>query len=592
MSKPLISVIIQSHNRPHFLLNHSIPSVINQSLSDWELIVVGDGPDDNQIRNIVNSFSDSRIKYIEIERPDYNDLSEEALCNCSGAEARNRGLQIACGKYIAPLEDDSEFTINHLLESITFLEKYPLDFVYGSTIIRDCEFENEYTDFISWEKNVKEGLFPHINIMYHSSVLYRSKYKTLCYPTNGDISAELGLWRKIYSEGAKIGGLSTPQSIFYKPAGEIKVRINIPFTPSIEDYSAVIKNVYQSKILSNKGPLATEFESLVGKYLQCPYVSNTSSGDAGLIASLQVIKKFISSGQNEVILPSYTFPATANAVIWNGFKPVFADICPEHLGLSVGTIEPLITKNTACILPVHSHGNPVDIDSIVDLAQLYKLQIVWDSASAFGAKYKGRPVGASFGLNVFSFSGTKTISTGEGGAISYTDEIYKEPIKASCNYGFLENYQCNTLGINAKMSEFHAGMGILTIPKTDYLISLKQKISQRYQYNLKDIPEVRFQGQAHPSVIPSHKDMPLLFSNSILAKKVKASLEAHGIQTKPYYRPLHLMPLFHQFINKELPITENSGDRVLCVPIFHLMTFNLVDFICQIIRDQVSGRWV
>ena len=589
--KPLVSVVIPSYNRSHFLLTRSIPSVLKQTLDNWELIVVGDGPPDKQLRNVVTSFNDPRIKYLEIERTNYENLSNESFWNCAGAAARNYGLQMVRGEYIAPLDDDDEFTENHLKDSIQYLEQHNLDFVYGGTIIRDFELGNEYIDFIPWERSITENLFPHRNIMYHSNVVYHSKFKHLHYPITGEFPADWGLWQKLYAEGAKFGDIPTPQSIYYKPIGQIKVRINIPFVPAVQEFSTLLEEICDSKILSNYGPFVLKFESLVSEYLGGVGVSSTSSGDTGLIVALQAIKNLISPEQNEVILPSYTFASTANAVIWNGFKPVFADIMHQHLGLSTETIEPHISKRTACILPVNSHGNPVDIDGISQLAHIHKIQVIWDSASAFGSKYKGRPVGSSGGLNVFSFSGTKTVSTGEGGVITYNDASFKDVINKGRNYGFWKDYQCQIPGINAKMSEFHALMGTLTIPKTEYLISLRQKIAQRYQNNLADITKVKMQGQVHPSVIPNYKDMVLIFDSELVRRKVQKSLEAHGIQTKLYYRPLHLMPSFHRFSHKELSVTENIGERVMCVPIFHSMRFELVDDICQIIRDQVIGKW-
>jgi dTDP-4-amino-4,6-dideoxygalactose transaminase len=348
-----------------------------------------------------------------------------------------------------------------------------------------------------------------------------------------------------------------------------------PSLPPLPEYKKTLNQIWETKMLSNFSTFSKKMGKIISKQLENQEVIVVSNGDIGLITALQSL---LLPKKSEIILPSFTFNSTANSVLWNNLKPVFADIREDTFCLDPDDVEKKVGPETRAILATHIFGNPCNIDQLSKIADDNGLHLIFDAAHAYGSKYQNKKIGTFPNLEVFSFSGTKIITSAEGGAITCSDPKIIERVKHIRNYGFIKNYKSKFLGINGKISELNAALGYLLIPYLDKFLKKRNLIAQKYHQLLKPISKLKFQVvkrnnyscYQHFCILTNERD------------KLSNYLSTQKIQTKKYFRPLHLMPFFK---NKQtLPTTELIASQVLCLPIYNDMTMKEVEFVCQKIK--------
>ncbi len=587
MSDPLVSVIIASYDRPLFLKKRSIPSVLRQSYEKWEVIVVGDGPADDSLRRATESFSDPRIRYAQIARPDYSGLSEKQFWHVAGAEARNHGLGLAQGEIIAPLDDDDEFLPSHLSDSVDALrDEY--DLVYGCVVVRDMGTGEEHLDLFPWEDRQTQALFLQRNIMFHSSVCYSRRFAHLRYPLHVAIPSDYGLFVSMYRAGARFRSLRNPQIIYYGDSLTTSVRVSVPSLPPIEEVNRSIEKIFKSRMLSNHGPYCEALEKAVAEYVGVSHAVAAPSGDVALMLAYRALRESGIGPKRKIIMPSYTHPSTANAAVWNGLEPVFCDIEPSTLCLSVRTVERAVAPDVAAIVAVHAHGNPCEMVTLEQLADDLGLLLISDAAAAFGATLGGRRIGSFGDMEVFSLSGTKVLTAGEGGMICCEDGRIAETLRHIGNYGICREYICETQGLNGKMAELPAALALASLPFLENWLTKRREAAQKYQSALADIPGLRLQRAVSDTAKSCWKDMPLVLSSAEAAGRLAERLRVYRIQSRPYYRPLHRMPAFAKFAQPGLRETERLADCVLCVPLYGDVLGDTVDLVCDVVKEVLT----
>jgi len=349
-----------------------------------------------------------------------------------------------------------------------------------------------------------------------------------------------------------------------------------PSLPEINDYVSSLERVWESKMLSNNAFYAQRLEEIVRTYLKVKYACVVNNADTGLIIALSSLEL---PTKSEVIIPSFTFNSTANAVLWNNLTPVFADINLDTFCINTEDIEAKITKKTKAIIATHIFGNPCGTESLENLAKKYKLKLIFDSAHAYGSKIESKKVGNFGNIEVFSFSGTKIVTSGEGGVITTNDQKLYKKFLLSRNYGFGKDYISKRVGINGKISELNAILGCLNLPNVEKLIDIRSKISLRYKNILTDVGDLNFQ------FIPEENESTFQ-SFPILTNKrdhLAKHLESKGVQTKKYFYPLHKMKFFNTKLN--LPNTEEVFRKIICLPIYADLKSQDQDKIIDIIVD-------
>ncbi len=353
------------------------------------------------------------------------------------------------------------------------------------------------------------------------------------------------------------------------------IPITRPELPPLADYVKLLEQVWSSRMLSNFSTFAQLFEQRSQALLGTPRVRAVSSGDTGLVLALAALD--LPKG-SEAIVPSFTFNSTINAVLWNGLVPVFADIDPDALTVPASEVDRLVSKQTSVVVATHTFGNPCDADALRKAAG--RLPIVYDAAHAFGSRYRGRPAGTLGDLEVFSFSGTKLVTSAEGGLVTAATDALIERIQYLRGYGFLYDYETRWPGLNGKLSELHAALGALTVQSAERAVARREALAARYRERLADVAEISFQ-RIEPRDRTTYKDFALLCADR---DGLETRLKDAGVQTKRYFRPAHAMRAYKAHARGKLPVTESVASRVLCVPMYNELATDDLDRIADTIR--------
>lgn len=347
------------------------------------------------------------------------------------------------------------------------------------------------------------------------------------------------------------------------------VYVTQPFLPPLEEFNEYLKQIWNSKRLTNNGEFHQELERALYEYLGVKYISLFSNGTLALVTALQALHI-----TGEVITTPYSFVATSHALWWNNIKPVFIDIDPKTFNLDPGKIEAALTPRTTAILPVHVYGNPCNVLTIKEIADSYGLKVIYDACHTFGVAIGGIPV-LNFGdLSVMSFHATKVYNTFEGGAIICHDEATKKRIDNLKNFGFVNETTVVTPGINAKMNEVQAAMGLLQLKYIDGIIEKRKKISQDYRNQLKNITGLSYI-EDFPDVRHCYSYFPVFINAEKFGKtrdQVYDMLKRNNIYGRRYFYPLiSQFPTYRGLESAQsgkMPVAERVTEEVICLPLY------------------------
>jgi len=353
-------------------------------------------------------------------------------------------------------------------------------------------------------------------------------------------------------------------------SAEIKdVFVTQPALPPLDEFVKYLESIWDSKILSNNGKFHIQFENELAEYLGVKHVSLFANGTLALVTALQALRI-----TGEVITTPYSFVATTHSLWWNKIKPVFADIEPETGNLDPAKIEAAITPQTTAIMPVHVYGNPCNVQKMKEIADVYGLKLIYDAAHAFGVKLNGESI-LNFGdLSILSFHATKVFTTFEGGAIISRDEATKKRIDYLKNFGFAGETTVVAPGINAKMNEFQAALGILQLKYIDKFLEKRRAISNFYRDSFSNVKGIRLLDNME-NVHHNYAYFPIFINESEYGEsrdEVYMRLKEDKIFTRRYFYPL--ISQFPSYKGLEssrsdnLPVAEEMTLQVLCLPIY------------------------
>jgi dTDP-4-amino-4,6-dideoxygalactose transaminase len=361
------------------------------------------------------------------------------------------------------------------------------------------------------------------------------------------------------------------------------INVTKTFLPPVEDYLEQIKRIWNNNHLTNHGPLVNELENKIKEFLGVKYFFLVTNGTVALQIAIKALNL-----SGEIITTPFSYVATTSSIVWEGCKPVFVDIDPETLCLNPNQIEKAITKRTVAIMPVHVYGNPCEIDLIKKIASSYKLKVIYDAAHAFGVKVNGEQALSSFGdISTLSFHATKLFHCGEGGGIVTNSSEIAHNIESLRNFGHNGQEDFFGLGINGKVSELHAGMGLSVFPFINSLINKRKKLSQRYDLHLEQNiniskPKATFQ------FTNNYSYYPVILSSENELLKVREALNNINVFPRRYFYPsLDRLPYVEG--NSEVPIARDISSRILCLPLYYDLTIEEVDFICDGINSSLKG---
>ena len=360
-----------------------------------------------------------------------------------------------------------------------------------------------------------------------------------------------------------------------------------PDLPPLAAYTELLGEVWDSKMLSNFGPISRQLEAEAAAHLGVAHVRATASGDIGLTA---VIAALDLPPGSPCFLSPYTFNSTINAALWNQLRPVFVDIDRCTYNMHPKALAHAVSKETAMhgaseglVLATHVFGNPCEIEALELVASDAGLRLVFDAAHGLGSLHRGRRIGNFGDAEMFSLSGTKVVTSAEGGLISTGHEWLMDRLELVRGYGFRGNYQSERLGLNGKMSELHAALGLINLRRIDEIVATRSRHVAEYRAVLGD--RVGWQHVADDD-FSATKDLVVDLGNR--RPKVEAALTAASIQTKRYFVPLHTMPAYGRFASGPLPMAEAAFERSLCIPLFSDMTSVQVRRVCDVILDATG----
>ncbi len=341
-----------------------------------------------------------------------------------------------------------------------------------------------------------------------------------------------------------------------------------PFLPPLEEFVPYLDEIWKKKILTNGGPFHQQLERALCDYLGVGHIALFANGTLALVTALQSLRI-----TGEVITTPYSFVATSHSLLWNGIKPVFVDIDPDTLNIDPGKIEAAITPQTTAVLPVHCYGRPCDTEAIQKIADSYNLRVIYDAAHAFGVTEDGRSVLNHGDLSVLSFHATKVFNTFEGGAIVCPDAKTKQRIDHLKNFGFVSEVSVAAPGINGKMSEFGAALGLLQLRYIDAVLDRRREIDAIYREDLRDVEGIRCidtagRGKSNYAYFPILVEREFGMSRDDLY----GNLQKAGIYARRYFYPLisdfpmyRGLPSAH---HENLPVARDTAAKILCLPIY------------------------
>lgn len=348
------------------------------------------------------------------------------------------------------------------------------------------------------------------------------------------------------------------------------ITVTSPLLPDLDEFHELLKEIWESKWITNNGQFHQQLEKALSEYLGVEYLSLFTNGTLPLITALQAMHV-----TGEVITTPYSFVATTHALWWNGIKPVFVDIDPANCGIDPEKIEAAITPKTTAIMPVHCYGKPCDTERIQAIADKYGLKVIYDAAHAFGVEVNGESVLKKGDMSTLSFHATKVYNTAEGGALVVKDAETKKRVDYLKNFGFAGETEVVAPGINSKMDEVRAAYGLLNLRQVDDAIEKRHQVAVRYREALRNVKGIRFFDDM-PGVRHNYSYFPIFVDAEeygMTRDELYFKMKEQGVYGRRYFYPL--ISTFSTYKGlpsaavENLPVATRVANEVICLPMHH-----------------------
>lgn len=364
-----------------------------------------------------------------------------------------------------------------------------------------------------------------------------------------------------------------------------KIMVTKSFLPPFEEYSKEIEKIWETSWLTNMGPLHETFKNQLEKYLKVECLTLASNGHLALEIGLKALGL---PKDGEVITTPFTFASTTHAIVNSGLKPVFCDIEMKTYNIDVEKIEALITDKTVAIMPVHVFGNPCDMKKIEAIAKKHRLKIFYDAAHAFGVEVKGKGIGTFGDISMFSLHATKVFNSIEGGVLTYNNLQLQKKLRLLKNFGITGPETVEVVGLNCKMNEFQAAMGVVNLRYIDEQIQKRKIVTDRYRRNLKGVQGIHYIEDLE-NIKHNYSYFPIIIDENIFGKtrdQLFDELKEYNVFTRKYFYPLitDFDCYKEEYGQVELPQAKYISNRVLTLPIYGDLAIELVDYICDAIK--------
>ena len=355
------------------------------------------------------------------------------------------------------------------------------------------------------------------------------------------------------------------------------IYVTRPSLAPLEEYIRYLETIWETGVMTHNGPMVQELERALSDYLNVKHLICVSNGTCALQLAIRALEL-----TGEVITTPFTFIATANIIAWERCRPVFVDIMPDTLNIDPDKIEERITDRTSAILPVHVFSAPCEVDRIQTIAAKHGLKVIYDAAHAMAVDIDGKSILQYGDISCVSFHATKLFNTAEGGACVTNDDDLAKRVRRMRFFGFDDRKIIIDGGMNAKMTEVNAGLGLANIKWLDRVKDNRREKYELYRSFLSELPFIKFQKYNIDEYNYSY--MPVLFESEKDLVRVMERLNAYKIYPRRYFYPsLNTVPVFQP--QPSLPVSEHAAQCILCLPLYDTLSFADIERICNHIGD-------
>lgn len=339
-----------------------------------------------------------------------------------------------------------------------------------------------------------------------------------------------------------------------------QIHVTMPSLPPLEEYTILLKSVWERGILTHNGPLVQQFEREVSEKLGLPGFVAVTNGTIAIQMAIRAL-----SLKGEIITTPFTWIATVSAIQWEGCTPIFCDIDPDTLCIDPSEIEKLITDRTVGIMPVHVFGNPCDVKAIENIASKHGLKVIYDGAHAIGSVYEGRSLLEYGDISATSLHATKLLNTAEGGGCIATDTELREKLKRIRFFGHDDKKDVAEEGFNGKMTEVHAALGLANLKYYDEVLKDRKKKYKIYREALSGVDYLHFQKIAAGE--PNYSYFPVIFNSEAQLLEIEKEMNKQQIFPRRYFYPS--VNTFTKITDYQpCPVSEDISRRILCLPLY------------------------
>jgi dTDP-4-amino-4,6-dideoxygalactose transaminase len=350
------------------------------------------------------------------------------------------------------------------------------------------------------------------------------------------------------------------------------INVTQTFLPSQDEFQTILERAWSKGWMTNRGELVKELEDKLKVYLRIPNIIAMTNGTLPIQIAIKVMGL-----KGEIITPAFSYVATTSSIVWEGCTPVFVDIHPEYLTIDESLIEAAITPLTTAILATHVFGNPCNVEEIAKIAKRHNLKVIYDAAHCFGVDYKGKSIFEYGDVSTCSFHATKLFHTGEGGALICNPELF-DAMYFGHNFGHDGPEMFRGLGINAKMSELQAAMGLSVLPYMDYILANRERVVSYYKDNLNHSNLKIREGTTW-----NFSYYPILFDSERELIQALARLNAVNIFPRRYFYPS--LDSLNYTLVANVPVTHDITRRILCLPLSHNLEEDSLSQIVGVINN-------
>lgn len=373
-----------------------------------------------------------------------------------------------------------------------------------------------------------------------------------------------------------------------KPFDE-PIYVSRPHLPPLEEFTKDLAEIWNSRWLTNNGPVLLRFTRQLEEYLGTRNVCVFNNGTLALQIALQGMQL-----TGEAITTPFTFVATSHALYWNKIRPVFVDIEPDFYTLDPGRIESAITPWTTAIVAVHVFGQPCHLDELAAIARRHNLVLIYDAAHAFGVTVGGKSIAQYGDVSMFSFHATKPYHSIEGGLLTFQNPAFKKTFDYLKNFGFENETEVVMPGTNAKMNEFQALMGLHVLKRLGQLVAARRRVDETYRARLARIPGIKLQRQARAEVSCTYAYMPVEIMPDFPMSRdgLYERLKTFNVFARRYFYPLLTDFPCYRNLPRTDPLATAKGvaERILTLPIYDTLAVADVQRICDIIEQLAQER--